>query len=320
MSRVLQPVQVRALAKINVTLRVLGIRPDDYHELRTVLQSVALHDRLIFEPTRGAFEIASDDPACPVDRTNLVWRAAALVWRAAGRRGVPRGVRVTIQKRIPIQAGLGGGSSDAAAALRVLSEWWAPGIESTQLHRAAGALGADVPFFLLGGAALGVERGDRLFSLADSPPAWVVLAQPDFGVSTADAYRWFDARMRASNGDRWRNRRSSQPGGPYSDGGNDLQPAVQERHPVIARLISALRRRGAVWAAMSGSGSAVFGLFEEEHTARRAADLLRGPRCLTLTTRTVSARQYRRLSAPRGRESTAGMKSPPAPSPRPPAR
>ena len=131
------PVEVRAFAKINITLRVLGIRHDGYHELRTVLQSVALHDRLIFEPTRGAFEIASDDPACPVDRTNLVWRAAALVWRAAGRRGAPRGVRVTIEKRIPIQAGLGGGSSDAAAALRVLSAWWHPAIESTRLHRMA---------------------------------------------------------------------------------------------------------------------------------------------------------------------------------------
>ena len=294
------PVRVRAFAKINITLRVLGSRPDGYHELRTVLQSVAVHDRLLFEPTRGAFEIASDDPACPADRTDLVWRAAALVWRAAGRRGPPRGVRVTIEKRIPIRAGLGGGSSDAAAALRVLSACWDPAMEATRLHRMAGALGADVPFFLQGGTALGVERGDQLFALADAPLVWVVLAQPDFGVSTADAYRWFDERMRASSGDQLRqNRRSPQHLGPYGDGGNDLQAPVQERHPAIARLTAALRRQGARWAAMSGSGSAVFGLFESAHTARLAADLVRSSRCRVLMTRSLSARQYRRLAAPR---------------------
>ena len=224
---------------------MLGIRHDGYHEVRTVLQSVALHDRLIFEPTRGAFEIASDDPACPVDRTNLVWRAAALVWRAAGRRGAPRGVRVTIEKRIPIQAGLGGGSSDAAAALRVLSACWDPAIEATRLHRMAGALGADVPFFLQGGAALGVERGDQLFSLADAPPAWVVLAQPDFGVSTRDAYRWFDERMRASSGDGRRRiavRLSSLV--LMGTGATICRPRCRQRHPAIARLTSVLRRRG----------------------------------------------------------------------------
>jgi 4-diphosphocytidyl-2-C-methyl-D-erythritol kinase len=295
---VIGPVQVRAFAKINLTLRVLGRHHDGYHELRTVLQSVALHDRLIFEQTRGAFEIASDDPACPVDRTNLVWRAAAQVWRAAGRRGQPRGVRVTIEKRIPIQAGLGGGSSDAAAALRVLSGWWTPAIELTRLHGMAATLGADVPFFLQGGAVLGVERGDRLFQLADSPPVWVVLAQPDFGVSTADAYRWLDERLASSRDRTSPSRRSPRFAGPYADGGNDLQAAVQERHPTVARLVAALRRQGATWAAMSGSGSAVFGLFEAEQPARRAADRLQGPRCRALITRTVSARQYRRLTAP----------------------
>jgi 4-diphosphocytidyl-2-C-methyl-D-erythritol kinase len=309
MSQTLVPVRVRAFAKINVTLRVLGIRQDGYHELRTVLQTVALHDRLLFEPTRRAFEIASDHTGCPVDRTNLVWRAAALVWRGAGHRGAPQGVRITINKRIPIRAGLGGGSSDAAAALRVLSSWWDPSIEPSRLHRLASTLGADVPFFLQGGAALGVERGDQLFALAEPPPAWVVLAQPDFGVSTAEAYRWFDERLRASKVEpRAGTRRSPRPPGPYRDGGNDLQPPVEERHPAIVRLTSALRRHGAVWAAMSGSGSAVFGLFGAEQTARRAADLIRGPHCLALTTRTVSARQYRRWSTPQALASSSGKK------------
>jgi 4-diphosphocytidyl-2-C-methyl-D-erythritol kinase len=308
MSRALVPVQVRAFAKINVTLRVLGIRHDGYHELRTVLQSVALHDRLLFEPTRRAFEIVADHPSCPIDRTNLVWRAAVLVWRAAGHRGVPHGVRVTINKRIPIQAGLGGGSSDAAAALRVLSSWWQPDIELGRLRRLASALGADVPFFLEGGAALGVERGDRLFALADAPPAWVVLAQPDFGVSTAAAYTWFDEGIPAAKDNPSRRRQLSRPSGPYEDGGNDLQPPVEARHPAIARLSSALHRHGARWAAMSGSGSAVFGLFDAEQSAKRAADLVRGPRCVALTTRTVAARQYRRLSTPEALRSPSAKK------------
>jgi 4-diphosphocytidyl-2-C-methyl-D-erythritol kinase len=294
------PVQIRAFAKINITLRVLGIRDDGFHDLRTVLQSVAMHDRLIFEPTRGAFEIVSDDPGCPADRRNLVWRAAESIWRASGRRGEPRGVRVTIEKRIAIQAGLGGGSSDAAAALRVLSARWHPAIEPTRLHQLAAGLGADVPFFLHGGATLGVDRGDQLFPLADAPPAWVVLARPDFGVSTPDAYRWFDERVRVAGADRRSSRSGSrQRIGPYWDGGNDLQPAVEERHPAIARLVSALRRRGASWAAMSGSGSAVFGLFESEQAANAAADRLRGLDRGVWTTRTLSRGQYRRLSAPR---------------------
>src|SRR5215467_10718044 len=111
-------VTARAFAKINLTLRILGHRADGYHEVRTTYQSLALYDRVMLSERRGPFELRSNDPRCPTDRTNLVWRAAEQVWRASGRRGAPQGVAVKIDKRIPIQAGLGGGSSDAAAALR----------------------------------------------------------------------------------------------------------------------------------------------------------------------------------------------------------
>src|SRR5262245_48332174 len=117
-------IQVRAPAKINLTLRVLGTRPDGYHELRTMFQSVALHDTLTFAPCAGPFSIASDDARCPSNEDNLVWRAADALWRADGRRGKPSGIDVTIRKQIPMEAGLGGGSSDAAAALRALSVAW----------------------------------------------------------------------------------------------------------------------------------------------------------------------------------------------------
>ena len=187
-------IRCRAFAKINLDLRVLGVRPDGYHELRTTFQSIALADTLTFTRAPGPFRIDCDDPDCPTDRRNLVWRAAEQVWKAARRRGAPRDLHVKIVKRIPMQAGLGGGSSDAAAALRALAALWRVALTRDRLHRMAAALGADVPYFLEGGTVLGLERGDRLFPLEDIPRAWVVLVVPGFGVSTKKAFSWWDRR------------------------------------------------------------------------------------------------------------------------------
>lgn len=286
--------RARALAKINLTLRVLGVRADGYHELRTTFQSLALHDTLTIRATRGPFSIECDDPACPVDRTNLVWRAAERVWRAAGRRGAPRGVRVRIEKRIPMQAGLGGGSSDAAAALRALGRRWR--VSRVTLLQIAASLGADVPYFFEGGTALGVARGDRLSPLPDHPAAWVVLVVPAFGVSTKDAYGWFDRDTRAGAARRVRPPSTAGAGGgPHADAGNDLQSPAAKRHPEIARLVGALRRHGAHSAAMSGSGSAVFGLFKKRPQALLATRALASATRRTVLTRTVSRARYRRL-------------------------
>jgi 4-diphosphocytidyl-2-C-methyl-D-erythritol kinase len=268
---------MRAFAKINLTLRVGGVRSDGFHELETTFQSLALHDTLTIRTARGPFRLTCDDPACPTDRRNLVWRAAAAVWRASGRRGAPRGVAIHIAKRIPMQAGLGGGSSDAAAALRALGRRWRVG--DPRLRVIAASLGADVPYFFEGGTALGVERGDLLFRLPDRPAAWVVLVLPAFGVSTKDAYRWFDGDKRGGG----------------RGVANDLHPAVARRHPEIARLVRALRRHGAYSSAMSGSGSAVFGLFRRRSRALRAALALASGTCRTVATRTVSRAAYRRL-------------------------
>jgi 4-diphosphocytidyl-2-C-methyl-D-erythritol kinase len=182
--------RVRAFAKINLSLKVLGTRADGYHELRTVFQSLELHDTLIIERARGPFALTCDDERCPVDESNLVWRAALGIWRAAGWRGPLRGIQIHIAKRIPIQGGLGGGSSDAAAALQALGRLWR--VDSARQRAIGRALGADVPYFFEGGTVLGLERGDLLFPLLDRPPAWVVIALPAFGVSTADAFRWLD--------------------------------------------------------------------------------------------------------------------------------
>jgi len=287
--------RVRAFAKINLSLRVLGRRGDGYHELRTIFQSIALHDTLTIGRRRGAFRLTCDDPACPSDESNLVWRAADRMWRAAGRRGGVRDVSVHVTKRIPLQAGLGGGSSDAAAALRAFARLWR--VDESAVRQAARDLGADVPYFLEGGTVLGLERGDLLFPLIDHPPAWVVIALPAFGVSTKEAFGWWTAqRAGGSGGSGFTSRVGS---GDLLV--NDLQGPVAAHHPEIGRIVRALRAEGAGHAAMSGSGSAVFALFERRRDAGRAAAALasRAPRSKVsaIVTRTVNRSTYQRLAA-----------------------
>jgi 4-diphosphocytidyl-2-C-methyl-D-erythritol kinase len=308
-------VRVRAFAKINLSLRVLGTRPDGFHELRTLFQSIALHDTLTIGRRRGALRLTCDSAALPVDGRNLIVRAAGAVWKASGRRGAPRNVWIDLVKRIPLAAGLGGGSSDAAAALRALGKLWR--VDNARLRVIAPTLGADVPYFMEGGTVLGLERGDVLSRQKDHPARWVVLALPDFGVSTAEAYGWWDAdskRSLRSSFDPSTSSGSSRAGSrddrlrmsgslntlalSLSKGElrNDLQRPVSKRHPEIARLVAFLRRSGASHAAMSGSGSTVFGLFTRRSTAAAAARAVTSKTGVrTLVTRTVSRASYRRL-------------------------
>lgn len=293
-------VRVRACAKINLTLRVLGLRADGYHELRTTFQSLALHDTLTFTSARGPFAITSDDPQCPTDESNLVWKAAARLWESAGRGPGVTGVRVHIRKRVPTRAGLGGGSSDAASALRALGEFWQLRVPALEVERIGRSLGADVAFFLKGGTVLGVERGDLLFPLQDTEPAWVVLARPDVGVSTSEAYRWWDEEhLAAPRSESVVPCRSApESAARREERLNDLQPVVVARHPRISRLIRRLERLGARSTAMSGSGSAVFGLFEARRPAELAAAALAGPGVSAWLTRTTSRRRYLGMSKP----------------------
>jgi 4-diphosphocytidyl-2-C-methyl-D-erythritol kinase len=303
--------RVRAYAKINLSLRVLGTRSDGYHELRTIFQSIALHDELTIRESPGPFRLTCDDPKCPADYTNLIWRAADRMWRAARRRGTPRDVAIDLRKRIPMNAGLGGGSSDAAAAIRVFARMWSVGDDRA---RAVGReIGADVPYFFEGGTVLGLERGDLLFPLIDREPASVVLAIPRFGVSTQEAFAWWDEDARAGSRPTtprppggvaaMTTRSVSRPSGRHASMmaelllANDLEPSVSRRHRNISQIVRRLRAAGAVHAAMSGSGSAVFGLFKSERAAARAARTLSAaPQLTSLVTRTLSRVQYRRLA------------------------
>jgi len=266
---------VRAHAKINLDLRIVARRPDGYHDLRTMFQSLTLHDRLEFRAMRGAFAIESSDPDMPRDDRNLVWRAAQALWSASGRTGEVRGVAVSIDKRIPSRAGLGGGSSDAAAALVALNELWRARFDAADLARLAANLGADVPYFLVGGTVLGLGRGETLYPLPDMPSMGVLIVKPVFGVSTADAYQWYAEAPQRPNEDAQALAVPWYPGPLVT--ANDLEAPVMRHHPELLAIRRALLRTGGEVALMSGSGSSVFGLFPTVADDRKASAALDRP-------------------------------------------
>jgi 4-diphosphocytidyl-2-C-methyl-D-erythritol kinase len=288
-------ITLRAFAKINLSLRVAPVRPDGFHDVTTILQAVDLFDRVTVETRRGPLEVRCDMPGVPTDRTNLVWKAAQALWVEAGRSGEPRGARVSLRKAIPMKAGLGGGSSDAAATLFGLRRLWKLRVSDARIHELAAGLGSDVPFFLVGGTALGLGRGDEVYPLAALPRYWVVLAVPPFGVATQDAYRWF-----VEDGGHGSRETMSPAGGeipsrplfPNVALVNDLEPPVVARYPVIGQLRQRLAELGALRAAMSGSGSTVFGVFTSKGKASIAARaLLRAGGTGVLTARFLGRRR-----------------------------
>lgn len=271
-------ITLHAFAKINLSLRIKGARPDGFHDVQTILQAVDLSDRVTCKARRGPFEIRCDMPGVPTDCTNLVWKAAQLLWEAAGRGGEARNAVVSLRKQIPMKAGLGGGSTDAAAALVGLRRVWKLRVPDDQMHALASRLGSDVPYFLVGGTALGLGRGDEVYPLEHLPRYWVVLAVPPFGVATKDAYEWLDekrGRVQFSPASVPENcTRPLFRARPLFAGVsliNDLEAPVVERYPLIGLLKQRFTDRGAIMAAMSGSGSTVFGVFRSAGAANIAA-------------------------------------------------
>jgi len=289
---------VRAHAKVNLDLRVLGVRSDGYHELRTVFQTIELHDTLVCAETPGPFTIRCRTPNVPLDASNLIWTSAAALWTALGRAGDVRDTTVAIDKKIPLEAGLGGGSADAAAALVALARLWG-GAPMTLLRELSTTIGADVPFFLSGGTALGLGRGEEIYPLVDMPPHFLVIVRPPFGVSTAEAYAWYDEDRGAGVREvrelqllpvPWPSRAAQMI--------NDLEPPVVRRHPEIFALKVQLKELGAIAAAMSGSGSAVFGLFRGRAAAERAIRPLSKGGARALLTRTLTRAEHERRARP----------------------
>lgn len=291
-----------AHAKINLDLRVLSVRPDGYHELATVYQTLDLHDTLRFEVASpdAPLTLTCTDPDVPTDERNLVWKAASAVWKAAGRRGPPAGVRIAIDKRIPSQGGLGGGSADAAISLVALAQLWGLAFDAETLIALGARLGADVPFFFVGGTARGTGRGDRVECWDDGPALQAVLAVPSFGVPTAEAYRWFDEEAMSLESPGLQPRPDRDWEAWLRSCRNDLEGAVIRRHPAIGLARARLEAGGALLARMSGSGSTVYGVFSSSAAADRAADALKGLDLRVLRTKTLSRAAYLRRALAAG--------------------
>jgi 4-diphosphocytidyl-2-C-methyl-D-erythritol kinase len=265
--------RVRALAKINLDLKVLGPRPDGYHELRTVFQTISLADTLDIEFTPA--RRTSVSVACNIDIPggNLVERAANLALEAMRRTGR---VEMRLTKRIPMGAGLGGGSSDAAAVLLALPVLARRALPLAAMAELAACLGSDVPFFLLGGTAVAVGRGTELYPLPERPAAFGLVVAPGIHVSTAQAYRDLDAARQLTSAPP-QNMISSfqsfvwESAGVSSErAGNDFETVVFSSHPRLETLKRQLGKLGAKPAMLSGSGSALFGVFDTREQAERA--------------------------------------------------
>lgn len=257
---------VAAPAKVNLSLRLTGRRADGFHELVSVVAPLALADALGFEPGGDADRLVCDDPSLPVDASNLVLRAAA-AFRAAVP-AAPHG-RFRLRKRVPHGAGLGGGSSDAAAALRLLNAAAGSPLAAEALRSLAAQVGSDCPLFVDPRAAVIRGRGERLAPLA--MPAWrgrrILLAKPSFGVATADAYRWFAAEGRltdpaAAEAELAAALATGDPAAVVALG-NDLEAPVFARLPALAAGVAAARAMGAALR-LTGSGSACFALVGNE--------------------------------------------------------
>jgi len=286
--------RLRALAKINLDLRVLNARPDGYHEIRTIFQTISLADVIDVEFTaarRTTIQIHGD-----VDiPDNLIAKAAAAALDAIR---VAARVEFRLRKRIPMGAGLGGGSSDAAAVLLALPALAGRRLALSHLMELAAGLGSDVPFFLLGGAAVALGRGTELYPLPDSPARRGLLIAPDVHVSTPAAYRALTPRLTTESQQNKIVSFQLQAWGEVLEGArgscvNDFETVVFEQFPQLARLKRRLAKLGANPAMMTGSGSALFGLFGTREQATRAAKSFSDERVFPISL--VGRAGYRRL-------------------------
>jgi 4-diphosphocytidyl-2-C-methyl-D-erythritol kinase len=297
-TRAARPLRLRAYAKVNLGLEVLGVRDDGYHELRTIFQTIDLHDDVVLRPRRRGVVVLCDHPGVPRDGSNLAARAAEALLKHAG---VAQGVEITLVKRIPVAGGLGGGSSDAAAVLLGLDHRLALGLGPAGLLPLARRLGADVPYFLTGGTALGLARGDEVYPLFHQVRAHVVVVDAGRPVSTAAVFARCDARLTPRENSYTIYRfvsRDLEGSARYAVLTNDLEPAALEEAPELAEQVARIRGllvgEGALLASLSGSGASFFGLFDAAGRARRAQAVLASAGFRALRAQTLTLGRYRR--------------------------
>jgi 4-diphosphocytidyl-2-C-methyl-D-erythritol kinase len=272
------PLEKKSPGKVNLLLNILGKRPDGFHELETVMQPVNLCDRLTFERCGGAVELSCSTAALPVDSRNLVHRAATGFLQTAK---ISDGVRIHLEKKIPLAAGLGGGSGNAATTLLALNELFGQPLSTAKLGELAASLGSDAPFFLQNRPALATGRGEKIQPL-DFFPALrdkvFLLIHPGFGISTPWAYQNLARFPEALNGRPGRAQKlisKLQTGDlrvASAEFYNSLEAPALEKYPVLALFQEFLRANGALAALMSGSGSTTFAITENKTTAESLAE------------------------------------------------
>ena len=307
-----------SFAKINLGLRIGARRSDGFHELRTVYQTIALHDTISVSIRRGSgIEVHCDDARVPVDSTNTCWRIVERAMESLKARGR---VTIEIEKRLPVQGGLGGASGNAVAALLGLERALKKRIPHPEKLRIAAVVGSDLPLFLIGGTILGVGRGEEVHPLPDLPAMPCVIATPEIAVSTPKAFADWDKLTVPAGSDRmsqssreisaWLGAAGSRRRSGVSNvkrGGraesppldlvrtgieNDFEEVVFPQHPELAKVKSVLEQAGARYASLSGSGSAIYGLFESRATAIAAARKVERQGTRAVVTSTLTRQQY----------------------------
>jgi 4-diphosphocytidyl-2-C-methyl-D-erythritol kinase len=283
--------RVQSFAKINLALAVIGRRPDGYHTIQTIFQSISLCDALEFRPA-GQLELLCENLPGVLREENLVWKAARAL---ASAMAISRGALIILKKRIPAGAGLGGGSSNAAATLLGLCKFWQIEPPRADLLSLAAGLGSDVPFFLEGGAALGSGRGEMIEALPDLPCGNLVVIFPGVHVSTAEAYRSLNLGLTSATKDR----RIQSFYGQVQKGSsflteifNDFETSILTAHPSIREAKDFLLERGSIAALLSGSGSAVFGFFSDEESALAASRAAKRETWRVFPAKTLSRAEY----------------------------
>ncbi len=259
-------------AKINLGLFILGKRPDGYHDLETLFQMVSLYDTVELESLANRIELVCDDPRVPIDESNLMIRAARRLQETVPEK-TGLGCRMVLKKKIPMGAGLGGGSGNAAGVLRGLNRLWDLKLQTAALSEIAAELGSDIPFFLCAPSALGQGRGERLTALPPPKKFHVILVFPRVSMATAEVYQAlnFDLTKNSKNINILREFFSqSNIASLGAHLHNDLEPVVIQRLPVITRIKQKLNSLNADGTLLSGSGSVVFGIFENSQEAREA--------------------------------------------------
>ena len=261
---------LRAFAKINLDLKILGRRSEGYHEIRTILQTIDWYDEIRIEPADSFQFVCAGLPLSDANgANNLVVRAVREFEIATGQ---PVHAHIELVKNIPAGAGLGGGSADAAVTLMGLQLIYGDLLSPATFLSCLRSLGSDVPFFAVGGRALGTGRGDEIVSQDDEANYWLVVVHPPIHISTVGAYSWLTVSGESNTIKGFYN--PSAPGREVDLPGNDFESAVFEHHPVLKEIRSTLLREGAQQALLSGSGSALFGRFDRQEEAVKAASRL----------------------------------------------